>query len=218
MKARVVCISRTLAAGGEIVGRRVAADLGFRYVDEEIIVLAGQKADVAPGQIAKAEHRQPLLSRLLDAMSASSLQPATYFTPSPEGAIYYLPGTAVSLPVVQEDYRTLIRSAIEEVALQGNAVIVAHAASFALAGTAGVLRVLITASEATRIERMSFQGAVEAKNAAAAVAKSDRERREYLSDFYGVRDELPTHYDLVINTDVVQADQAAALVVAAART
>ena len=36
--------------------------------------------------------------------------------------------------------------------------------------------------------------------------------------FYGVQDESPAHYDLVINTDRVGIDQAVALLVAAIRT
>lgn len=218
MSARVVCISRSLAAGGETVGRRVSGELGFRYVDEEIISLAGEKARIDPRLVAKAEHRQSLLTRLMEAVAASpSVQGASYFTPTVEGGLYYAPGTAVSLPKLQEDYKALIREAIAEVASQGNAVIVAHAASFALAGTADVLRVLITASERTRVERMSFKGMLNESEAALAIKESDRERREYLRDFYGVREELPTHYDLVINTDVLEADNAAAIVVAAAQ-
>jgi len=37
MSYRVVCISRDVGAGGEDVGRAVASQLGFRYVDEEIV-------------------------------------------------------------------------------------------------------------------------------------------------------------------------------------
>ena len=42
MSIRVVCISRSAAAGGEIVGRAVSQRLGFRYVDEEIVKKAQQ--------------------------------------------------------------------------------------------------------------------------------------------------------------------------------
>ena len=37
MAAKVVCISRTLAAGGEEIGQAVAERLGFRVIDAEII-------------------------------------------------------------------------------------------------------------------------------------------------------------------------------------
>ena len=101
--------------------------------------------------------------------------------------------------------RALIREAIEEVAARGNVVIVAHAASFALAGREGVLRVLVTASPETRASR--FEGSIK---------DSDAERADYLRRFYGVEHELPTHYDLVLNTDAVSAELAADLVALAA--
>src|SRR5262249_30953715 len=66
MGFRVVCISRTTAAGGEDVGQAVAQQLGFRYVDEQIIRRAAQHAQVDPVLVAKSEHHQPLLQRLLE--------------------------------------------------------------------------------------------------------------------------------------------------------
>src|SRR5207249_3119088 len=48
-------------------------------------------------------------------------------------------------------YRRLIQEVIREVAAQGNVVILAHGASILLAGTPGLLRVLVPASPATRV-------------------------------------------------------------------
>ena len=48
MPARVVCISRTLAAGGEEIGQAVAERLGYRVIDAEIIQRAAEKAEVDP--------------------------------------------------------------------------------------------------------------------------------------------------------------------------
>lgn len=218
MSARVVCISRTLAAGGETVGRLVADRLGFQYVDEEILALAGEKAKVDVDLVAKAEHRKPLLDRLFDALAAPTpVEPLPYLPPIPEGIAYYGPEIPPMIPAMRTDFRTLIREAIAEVASRGKSVIVAHAASMALAGVDGVLRVLVTASEKTRAERLRSGGQVGSEaEAVAALKKSDRERRDYLRDFYGIKEESPTNYDLVINTDVLPAERAAGLIVAAA--
>ncbi|HXJ62921.1 MAG TPA: cytidylate kinase family protein, partial [Actinomycetota bacterium] len=51
---------------------------------------------------------------------------------------------------------------------------------------------------------------------AKAVKDSDAARRDYLKRFYGVADESPTHYDLVLNTDKLAVDQAAELISVAA--
>lgn len=218
MSARVVCISRALAAGGETVGRLVSSRLGFRYVDEEIISLAADKAEVDPGLVAKAEHRQSILARLLDALAdGSSIQSPSFFEAIPEVGLYYAPSAGVPTVTTREKLRALIREAIVEVASAGDAVIVAHAASYALAGSEGVLRVLVTASEKTRVRRLCDDGKLPDEHAAAeAVKESDRDRREYLRAFYGVRDEQAIDYDLVINTDVLAPAQAAEAVIAAA--
>ena len=102
----------------------------------------------------------------------------------------------------------MIKEAITETAEQGQVVIVAHAASFALAGREHLLRVLVTASPETRARRLDIT--------AKAVAELDRGRSDYLRRFYGVERELATHYDLVANTDRLSPQQATELVVRAA--
>ena len=92
-------------------------------------------------------------------------------------------------------------------------VIVAHAASYALGKRPDVLRVFVTASPETRVERLTL---LDTKDAAKALRDSDREREHYLRRFYDVRDESPVHYDLVVSTDTLAAEQAVAAIVAAA--
>lgn len=208
MERKVVCISRTAGAGGETVGRMVAERLGYAYIDEEIIVVASRKAGLHPSEVAKAEERAPLLDRLLDALTVPSAAGFLEAT----GAYYLAGSTAVPVPVA-EDLRALIRQTIEEIAARGRVVIVAHAASYALGKRPDVLRVLVTASPETRVERLTL---LKTDDAAKAVRDSDREREHYLRRFYEVREESPLHYDLVVNTDTLAAEQAVAAIAAAA--
>jgi cytidylate kinase len=112
-----------------------------------------------------------------------------------------------------DELRGLIRSVIEETAGKGSAVIVAHAASLALAEREDVLRVFVTASPSTRAERLASTLGVDVKQAGRAIKRSDAERADYIKRFYGIGAELPTHYDLVINTDRLAPDDAAGLIV-----
>ncbi len=192
MAATVVCISRTIGALGEDVGRLVADKLGFDYVDEDIVSRAAERGEVTTADVADAERRQSLLRRVLTELGTGSGVETYGLAPVPGG----------NLP---DDIRSLIREAIEEAAGRGNVVIVAHAASFALAGHEGSLRVLVTASPETRADR--HEGSIK---------DSDTARADYLRRFYGVEHELPTHYDVVINTDVVTVERAADLIALAA--
>lgn len=212
MPAKTVCISRTLAAGGEEIGQAVAERLGFRVIDAEIIQRAAQKAEIDPTKVAQTEQRQSLIRRLISSIAFAEppgdIAPQ-YYAVYPEAAF------AVG-QTLEERLRGLIREVIEEVATEGHAVIVAHAASMALSGREGVLKVLITASPDQRADRLVWANGLERGAAEAAVRNSDRERADYFRRFYNLDQELPTHYDLVINTDQIAPEQAVALIVAAA--
>ena len=99
----------------------------------------------------------------------------------------------------------------------GDVVILAHAASQSLAGRNQVLRVLVTASPATRSARLSDSLQVDAKEGDSMVKKGDAGRADYLKRFYGIDRELPTHYDIVVNTDNLTPEEAAAAIVGLAR-
>jgi cytidylate kinase len=215
MAVRVVCISRALAAGGEDIGHAVAERLGFRCVDEEIVRKAAEKAGIDPKVVGESEHRQPLIKRLIDSIALSSPGPEALAYSAGWPVEFYEMGGPLLQPV-QDDYRALIRDAIHEIAAEGNVVIVAHAASMALGDAESVLRVLVTASPETRARRLAAAEKSGEGDAAAAVKKSDRERRDYFKRFYGIGEELPTHYDLVVNTDKLGPEQAVKLILAAA--
>ena len=96
-------------------------------------------------------------------------------------------------------------------------VIVAHGASIPLARQDGVLRVLISASLETRAQRLMAEEGTTKREATNRVTHSDRERRNFFRRFYNLREELPTHYDLVVNTDKLTTQQAMSLIVTAAK-
>jgi cytidylate kinase len=77
------------------------------------------------------------------------------------------------------------------------------------------LRVLVTASTETRTERVAKSRAIDSRAAAKTVKRDDDERADYIKRFYQVDRELPTHFDLVINTDVFTPEKAAAVVLSA---
>jgi len=203
MVCRVIGISRSLASGGEDVARLVAKDLSFRLVDDEIVTRAAEKAGVTPATIEKVERSPSLIDRILKYMGA---------TPADPGFGVYVPAAVPT----SESYEGLITSVIRETAAAGNVVILAHGASFPLAGTEGLLRVLVTGSQEVRAARLASEGA-DPTTARTQVAQSDEQRRNYLQRFYDVRHESPEHYDLIVNTDSITPAKAAALVVAAAR-
>jgi len=113
-------------------------------------------------------------------------------------------------------YRRLIQDVIREVAARKNVVILAHGASILLAGKPGVLRVLVTASPATRAGRVAAEAGTNERQATREIQHSDRERKSFFKRFHNLDEELPTHYDLVVNTDVLSSDASAHIIAHAA--
>jgi cytidylate kinase len=203
----VVCISHSSGAGGEEVGRLVAERLGFLCVDEEIVARAAVKGGIDAAEVADEERRKSLAVRVLNAMARG-------------GGDAWAFGGSVPLRSGEEldsdDIQALIRETIEQTAARGNAVIVAHAASHAISPGPAVLRVLVTASPHTRAARVSDAEGLDQADTARALKDSDAGRADYLKRFYDVGEELPTHYDLVFNTDSLTIERVAELVAEAA--
>ena len=208
MGYRVVAISPTDGSAGEALGPIVAHELGFRLINEQVVARVAWEAGVNPEVVADVERRKSMLARVLEGLG--DVAPAN---------------TGLSgVPLVEDPaprrdaLRGLIRSVLWESAEAGDAVIVAHAASLALATRSDVLRVFITASPETRARRLAESQNIGEAEAEKLVARGDANRADYLKRFYGIPTELPTHYDIVLNTDRVAPEDAAALILSAARS
>jgi cytidylate kinase len=207
MNRTVICISHSTGSGGSDLGRLVAAKLGFRLIDEEIVTRAAEKQNVRVDDLADVERRKSLLTRILREVAAGAAK-----GPGGEAQLVYAPEAQTD----KKSLRELIRQSINETADEGSVVIVSHAASHALADRENVLRVLVTASPETRVRRLLDEEGVEEKQATKSIGANDAGRADYLKRFYGIAEELPTHYDLVVNTDRIPADQWPELVANAA--
>jgi cytidylate kinase len=202
----VVCVSHTTGSGGDEVGKRVAEQLGYLYVDEEIVARAAAQGGLEPGDVADEERRKSFAARFLQTLAEGG------------GDAWVLSaGVAAAMEGIRpEDVRALIRETVGQTAARGNVVISAHAASYALERGPRTLRVFVTSSPATREQRVGATEGLDRPQAARVVKDSDAGRRDYLKRFYSVDREAPTDYDLVVNTDLLSTEQAAEIVIRAA--
>jgi cytidylate kinase len=198
MACSVVCVSHTTGSGGDAVGKEVAQRLGYLYIDEDIVASAAAAGGLEPKDIADEERRKSYASRVLDMLAEGD--PAMWTT-------------TASIDLMRPaDVRGLIRETVVQTAARGNVVIVAHAASHALEPGPEMLRVFVTASPRTREERVAAADGVERAQAARTIKDSDAGRSDYLKRFYSVDRESPHDYDLVVNTDRLSTEDAAAIV------
>ena len=202
-----MCLSGLDGAQMRDVARGTAAKLKFSLVDEEIVLGAAASAGVEPAVVADAERRRSFVERALQGIGAGTDASAVALA----GGAMIDAGAGLG-----DDLRALILQAIEETADRSKVVIVSHAASHALASRPDIVRVLVTASPETRRARVAAERGLAEKDAAKAVDRADAARADYLRRFYGAKRELPTQYDLVVNTDRLTPDEAVKLVVLAA--
>jgi cytidylate kinase len=205
----VIAIARQVGAAGEDVARAAAVRVGFRLIDYQVIQEAAREAGVSPETVSEAEHTPSLLTRILESLARNPSMPvAAWADPLP---------LSTNPLFTSADFRKFVEQVIRNIAEQGDCVIVGHAAQVILRSRPDTLRVLITGSPQHRAPRIMAGMSVDEKTALKTVERTDNERLDYFRRFYDTGWLTPCVYDLCINTDEITPEDAAELVVLAAR-
>lgn len=109
-------------------------------------------------------------------------------------------------------YIEAVEKVLNELAEEGQVVIVGRGGQLALRGRSDVLHVRIVAPLELRVERVAASRSVTPKAALAQIKASDRARQLYFQKFYQAEWEDPTLYDLTINTGRIAPQAAVELI------
>jgi CMP/dCMP kinase len=101
---------------------------------------------------------------------------------------------------------------VNELAVEGNVVIVGRAGQMILRGKPGVLHVKVIAPSVVRAERIASELGIPLKAAQAQIAASDKSRSSYLKRHYQARWDDPELYDLIVNTARLLPENAADII------
>lgn len=204
MNTRVVSVSRQVGTAGEEVARALADKLKFRFIDYQVIQDAAREAGVSPETVSESEHTPSLMTRLLEALARNPSMPvAAWADPVP---------LAASPLYTSTDYRHFVEEVIRETADEGECIIVGHAAQVILRDRLDTVRVFVTGSEPHRVRRIKAGMGVDEKEAQKILERTDRERVDFFRRFYEIGWLSPSTYDLCVNTDHLNPEQAAELV------
>lgn len=121
-------------------------------------------------------------------------------------------------PAALRLYHEKVTAVIEELAAEGDVLLVGRGGQVVLAGRPGVLHVRVIAPRDQRIATVQARCGISAAAAAARVDASDRTRAGYLRRDYGVKWDDPALYALVLNMaqmDVATAVDAVCLIATA---
>ena len=201
----VITISRQFGAGGKTIGKRVADELGYTFVDEDIIQIIAEKAKVSPGWVLSVEKEAGgRLSRMVNRM--------------------------VSMPLVERilkddygyideqiyiDYLVII---ISQMAEDGNVLFLDRGSQYILNDHPDAFHILLLNSFENRVKFMLERYNMTAHQAT-KVVKSEEKRRISLYRKIGKQDyEQPALYHLVMNMAKVELDLAVETIIRLTQT
>jgi len=206
MAAPVITITRQYASGGSEVARLVAGALGWTVIDNEFVDQVAERAGLPAAEVAQLEERAPgLLERLARTLAVAS----------PE---LFLASAAA--PPVERDEATIVQvteRVIAEAAAHGRIVLVGRGAQAVLARRPDALHVYVVASKPWRMQLAVERLGVDPARAEQVVDETDRQRDQYVKTYYKRQRHDFVNYDLVVNSERLGLDGAAAVVVSEAR-
>jgi cytidylate kinase len=202
-----ITISRQFGAGGSEVARRVAAALGWRVVDNELVEQVAARAGLPPERVAEREERvSTFVERLARTLAAASPE---VFPPADTA------GAALEMP--EAELVKITETVVAEIAAQGRVVLVGRAAPAVLSREADALHVKLVAPRAFRIHVATTRLGCTPEKAAAVLDETDKMRARYNREYYRRDWNDPLNYHLTINTGVLGFDGATEVVVGRAR-
>lgn len=218
----IITISRQLAAGGSEIASGVAKALGLRIIDRETIDRAAMECGVPEIALHELgyEGRRGLMQSILDALRTSPAIPTVTEMQRRESIVpLTMPPRSIFTPAMpllsasMEEYVRMVGLVIQNMAKEGNVLIIGRASQVLLRDNPEALHVLVVAPLSDRVQKLMCLEGLNQREATQRIMASDGARAEFLRRYYGVNWLDPQLYDLVINTGQITIQTAVQLVV-----
>lgn len=209
----VITIGRQFGAGGKTVGEMLARALKADLLESRIIDEVAHRLQL-PKEEVEAEDEQPgsLLHRLLMALGSASGEPML----QPEATVWNPP----NVDPVFDTRRAVLeitQHVIREAAREGNVVIVGRGGAYILRDFENALHVFLRAAEAVRVKAVMARMSLSEDEARRRLKLADENWNAYIKQVYGHDRNLPSHYDLVLDTGRLGYEGTVEVIVAAER-
>ncbi|MBI4285625.1 MAG: cytidylate kinase-like family protein [Chloroflexi bacterium] len=204
----VITIRGQMGSGAAEIGHEVARLIRGDYVDRQILQKVAQLLGHPESEVAEKEQVPPrvaqrILGALEKALARSGTTDSAYLQTWME-------------PLDDARYLDALESVIQELALEGNIVLVGRGSQFILRNNPSVLHVLVIAPLKERIKRVMAQLDVDEEEAQRVIEEHDGTRRAFIQRFFKRDLENPDYYDMVINTEHLSYEAVARIIVMAA--
>ncbi|MBW1988464.1 MAG: cytidylate kinase-like family protein [Deltaproteobacteria bacterium] len=200
----VITIARPFGAGGHTVGRLVAERLGYTLVKEEMVNAVAEKARVSPDWVRSIEkERGNALMNFISGLVSSDFVERLL-----EDRHGYID---------EKIYVDTLSQVMEEIAREGNAVIIGRGGQYLLHDHPNAFHVLLTADDESRVKFLSRHYNLSEAQAKKAVSRGDKRRTNFYKKLKHKDYDDPSLYHMVLNTARVDIDRAVDLICLLAR-
>ena len=227
----IITVTGLIGSGAVEVGGEVASRLGIDYIDRAILAEAARKIGTTEAAVAERTERPPSLGDRVAGFVKTVLERSAI---AGGGADPYFGGgldallvreyrdfppqeTVANESLTDENLLNVTSMVIREIASSGDVVIAGRGANIILRDNPGCLHVGLVSSFADRLKRIMERENLNGIEAERHVLENDRARIAYYKRFFKVDPEDPQYYHQLLNTDLLNIDQAAGVIVETAR-
>jgi CMP/dCMP kinase len=197
-----ITIARQVGAGGGIIGRRLAARLGFTFLDSNVLRLAAEKCGASEEELARwDEHRAHFWERLGSVFTLGA----------PEGMWSTLSAAA---GVRDRELFELQAQVIREIAARESCVVIGRAGFWVLRDHPGLVSVYLHAPVKARVPRVMRGLSLEEGPARELIDRIDPDRAAFVREVTGRALAVESQH-LCIDTGCVSLEAAEKMIVLA---
>jgi cytidylate kinase len=172
-KITSITISRQMGSGGTYIGYLLARELGFKYLDREILRQAAENLKIEPAMLEKYDGQpSSLLERVINSFC--------FGTPEMTGAPIF------KKPVYDKELYAMESKIIRQIADQCGAIIVGRGGFYILKDRPETFHVFFHAPLDYRVERIIKARKIDKKEARDLIQESDHKRTKFIREMEGV--------------------------------
>lgn len=194
----IITISREFGSGGHSIGEAVARKLGYRFFDRELVNQVAERSGFSPEFIEESGEYASAKNSLLFAIATANQ--------------YTMNGISMLDKLYIEQTKI-----IEEIAQEGNCVIVGRCSDYILREYEDCLHVFIHADMKSRAKRIVERFGEQERSAEKRLSEKDQKRKVYYKNYTGRSWGQAQNYDLCLNSGVLGSERCVELIAAACK-
>jgi len=200
----VIAINRELGSGGRTVGEKLAAKLGVDFYDKALVKALEEKYHLTVEEIENLKViKNNWWSDFSRVVSVGETMRHQYYS--------IAVGDEPKLVTTQQIFK-VEKEMLLAMAENGSCVITGRSGFFVFRHHPNHINVLIQAPMEKRIQRLMKKQNMSAEEAEKTIRRIDKMRDNYVTKYTGESRYDTRNYDLVINMDSINEDDAAALI------